>query len=321
MISVPRTLLLTIALLFGSYFGILGVLNLSNYANQALVLFSITLYFLALVVIVITNQGLTMPRWAAYIAVAVSALISLVLVGVIDFENLDGYLTWHVGGIGLLMSITAIRSHRMLAIIGMAIMTTLTVAAGGANAVFTTGLIGSWLWLGVGIGSSFGIQSSEKAAMNFFQKAMETSRLIEASSAARAERQDRIDATLKGALPLLTKISKQNGELTEAQKKSARLLEAELRDQIRGRGLAAPIVVDAIRKARKKGIEVQLLDDGGLDGMSDAEREKLLVRISQEVAKVRSGKLVIRAVPSESWRVTIVAIQKKSNTPDVFLRL
>jgi hypothetical protein len=55
--------------------------------------------------------------------------------------------------------------------------------------------------------------------------------------------------------------------------------------------------------------------------MSDAEREQLLVRISQEVAKVRSGKLVIRAVPSESWRVTIVAIQKKSNTPDVFLRL
>jgi hypothetical protein len=321
MISVPRVLLQTIALLFGCYFGILGLLNLENYSDQFPVILSTGLYFITLLLIVTTSSTLEMPSWVAYFALACSALISLLLVGVIEFATLDGYLTWYVGGIGLLMSITAIRSHRLIAILGMAIMSTLTVAWGGIGAIFTTGLIGSWLWLAVGIGSSFGIQSSEKAALNFYQKAMETSRLIEASSAARKERQERIETTLKGSLPILTKIWKQNGELTPAQKRSARLLEAELRDEIRGRGLISKEVVAAVRQARRKGVEVQLLDDGGLNGATDLERKKILRRIASEVANIRSGKLVIRAAPAESWRITIVAIQKKSDTPDLFLKL
>lgn len=321
MISVPRALLLTIALLFGSYFGVLGILNIDIYSNKLAVILSMVLYFVSLLLSALTKSSLEMPNWVAHFSLVTSALVTLLMVGVIDFGTLDGYLAWYVGGIGLLMSITAIRSHRLSALLGMSIMSTLTVAAGGIGAIFTTGLIGSWLWLAVGIGSSFGIQSSEKAALDFYQKAMETSRLTEASTAARIERQERIDATLKDSLPILTKIWKQNGDLTPAQKKSARLLEAELRDEIRGRGLISKEVVEAVRWARKKGVEVQLLDDGGLDGATDSERKKIHTRIAKEVANIKSGKLVVRAAPGESWRVTIVAIQKKSETPDLFLKL
>lgn len=321
MISLSRTLLSLIAFLFGSYHGILGLLNLSSYSNQGWALISIALYFLALIVSVFVTRGLAMPTWAAMLNLVISSAISLVLVQLVPFESLDGYATWYVGGIGTLMAITAIRSHKFPAVIGMVVMTALTIALGGVETVFTTGLIGSWLWLAVGIGSSNGIRSSGKAAADFFEKAVQTSRSIEASSAARAARQKRIDSTLKGSLPMLTKIWKQNGLLSDTEKKKARLLEAKLRDEIRGRGFVSEGLVTAIDKARKRGVEVQLLDDGGLVGLSDKELETITGRIALEVEKVKSGKLVIRAVPGENWRVTVVALRKNSNTPDVFLRI
>lgn len=321
MISLSRTLLSLVAFLFGSYHGILGLLNIGNYNNQNWALFAVLIYFAALSITVFVKRGLTMPQWAANLNLIIASSISLVLVQLIPFNSLDGYVTWYVGGVGTLMALTAIRSHRFQATIGMALMTALTIAWGGYSTIFTTGLIGSWLWLGVGIGSSYGIQSSGKAAADFFEKAMQTARSTEASSAARIARQERIDSTLKGSLPMLTKIWKKQGLLSEAEKKKARLLEAQLRDEIRGRGLVTPNLVEAIERARKRGVEVQLLDDGGLVGLEAKELKSLTNRIATEIEKVSSGKLVIRAVPGENWRVTVVALRKNSNSPDLFLRL
>lgn len=321
MISWSRTLLALIALLFGSYHGILGLINLSTYRDQNLALFTIVIYFAGLFSTVLLKRGLSMHTWVANLNLIIAATISLVLVQLIPFESLEGYETWHVGGVGTLMALTAIRSHRLQAVLGMALMTALTIAWGGYTTIFTVGLIGSWIWLAVGIGSSYGIQSSSKAAEDFFEKSIETAKSTEASTAARAARQQRIDATLKGSLPMLTKIWTKNGLLSDAEKKKARLLEAKLRDEIRGRKLVSPKLVDAIEIARKRGVEVQLLDDGGLVGLSDEEINSLTDRIASEIAKVKSGKLVIRAVPGETWRVTVVALRKNSNSPDLFLRL
>lgn len=321
LISLSRTLLALIAVLFGSYHGILGLLNLDSYSEQSWALFSIVIYFVALFVTVFVKRGLAMSTWAANLNLVIASVISLVLVQLVRFGTLDGYVTWYVGGVGTLMALTAIRSHRFQAVIGMFLMTALTIAWGGTSTIFTTGLIGSWIWLAVGIGSSYGIQSSGRAAADFFEKAMEIARSTEASSAARTERQARIDATLKGSLPMLTKIWKKSGLLSEAERKKARLLEAQLRDEIRGRGLVSPKLVEAIEKARKRGVEVQLLDDGGLTGLTPKELRLLINRIATEVEKVRSGKLVIRTVPGESWRVTVVALRKNSDSPDLFLRI
>lgn len=321
MISLSRTLLALIAVLFGSYHGILGLLNLSSYSNQNWALIAIVAYFVALFITVFVKRGLAMSTWAANLNLVIASVISLVLVQLVPFGTVDGYVTWYVGGVGTLMALTAIRSHRFQAVIGMSLMSVLTIAWGGSSTIFTTGLIGSWIWLAVGIGSSYGIQSSGKAAADFFDKAVEIARSTEASSAARKERQERIDATLKGSLPLLTKIWKKEGLLSEAERKKARLLEAQLRDEIRGRALVSPKLVDAIERARKRGVEVQLLDDGGLIGLAAKEINSLSLRIANEVDKVKSGKLVIRAVPGESWRVTVVALRKNSDSPDLFLRI
>mgnify|MGYP006197371859 CR=1 FL=1 len=112
-----------------------------------------------------------------------------------------------------------------------------------------------------------------------------------------------------------------NGNLTKDQQLAAMLAEAALRDQIRGRMLIEPILVEAIASARSRGVEVQLLDDGGIVDMDPQERLDLLERVAQELGAINSGKVVIRSVAGEDWKLTVAAIRKDSDRPDLFLRL
>ena len=54
-----------------------------------------------------------------------------------------------------------------------------------------------------------------------------------------------------------------SGKTSSAEREEHRLLEASLRDEIRGRSLAIEPVTSAARGARKRGIDVLLLDDSG----------------------------------------------------------
>ena len=142
-----------------------------------------------------------------------------------------------------------------------------------------------------------------------------------AKSAARAERQSRVDRALDAALPLLNQIESLDGALDESQKRQAIELEAMLRDQIRGRNFDLPELLDEVAKARTRGVEVQVLDDGGLEQLTESQRESLLKDVAAHVAKVNSGKLVLRSVAGEKWTVSITALQAGAEVPDLFIRL
>jgi len=101
----------------------------------------------------------------------------------------------------------------------------------------------------------------------------------------------------------------------------ARLTEAGIRDQIRARGFQQKGLVNAVREARSRGVEVQLLDDGGLETISSRDKSKIFGTLVKELGQVRTGKVVIRSVDQEQWKVTMVALQPGAEAPDVFLRL
>ena len=122
-------------------------------------------------------------------------------------------------------------------------------------------------------------------------------------------------------MPLLESISESNGSLSKSDRVKAQLTEAELRDQIRGRNLLSMDVVSETRSARQRGIEVQLLDDGGLDDLTDQERVPYLWEIATRLKDVKAGKVVVRAAKGDSWRVSMAAIRKESDSPDLFIRI
>jgi hypothetical protein len=255
-------------------------------------------------------------------------LVTVLILGIPTLVNLslasylpNSYTTWYVSGIGTLMGVLAVRQAQLPAIVGVAALLVQLVVFGGLNAVFTSGLIGAILLLLTGLASAFIISSAVSEAERYQSRASETLAATAARSAIRTERKARLRQNLRGALPLLENIVKSEGSLSEVEKLEARLLEAELRDSIRGRSLTHPELVQVVRELRRHGVEVQLVDDGGLEDLSAAEAEALIEEVVRLLAGVREGKVVVRAVRGESWRITVAALRKESAIPDLFVRL
>ena len=319
MISLNRASLALIAIAFGFYHGLLGIFSLAEYKNQTLAVAALAIYFFTLIVLTLDKRGIRMHVASALLSilttVAVSQLIYASLAGVRE----GSYTTWHVGALSTLLAIVAIRQYPAIAWIGFLLLAGQLFAWGGLQVAFNTGLIGGLLLVAVAQAAYWAIVSSANAAVEFRIRAVKTDSAVAAASAARVEKMQRLQETLNTALPLLEKIKQQAGDLSAADRKEAALMEAQLRDQIRGRALLSPAVIEATRSARSRGVEVQLLDDGGLDDLSGSEREKYLSEISDRLSQVTAGKVVIRASIGEGWRVTMAAIQKDSDRPDLFL--
>jgi hypothetical protein len=111
------------------------------------------------------------------------------------------------------------------------------------------------------------------------------------------------------------------GKLTSEQKSQAALAEVTLRDEIRGRDLISPRLRDAVRAARLRGVEVILLDEGGLDGQDPDLVSRLLNDVANSVEGVQRGKITIRAVKGEAWLITVLVTDSPSDPPVLWLRL
>lgn len=93
----------------------------------------------------------------------------------------------------------------------------------------------------------------------------------------------------------------------------ARLLEAELRDEIRAPFFTGTAVVEAARRARGRGIEVLLLDDRGNghraeDKENEARlRDLIVARATAALDEAVAGRVVVRACPAgRRWAATIL---------------
>ena len=309
------------ALGFGLYHALLGFISLSEYDNRLLAAWALVLYLIALVAVVADFPGLKLRPISTALGLTVAVLLPLFVFEALGEVRQASYTTWQIAASGTLLAILAIRQYPEVAWIGTAAITVEVLDWGGAEVLFNSGLIGVWVLVGVGHVASRVIQSSEKSAEEFRARALLLDTAAAASSAARAERTSRLRDTLNEVLPLLQKITDTNGNLPASDRTEALLKEAELRDQIRGRNLLSEDVVKATRLARTRGIEVQLLDDGGLDDIDQIERLPYLQEIAQGIGKVKAGKVVVRAVQGEGWRVTMAAIRKDSDRPDLFIRL
>jgi hypothetical protein len=321
LISLSRLLISTAALAFGLFHAAIGFAVLERYDRVDLPAIALLLYLGAVLLAVFVGSEV---RLAAPIAWLVTALI----LGVPTLVNLsltsylpNSYTTWYVSGIGTLMGVLAVRQAQLPAIVGSGALVTQLFIFGGLNSVFTSGLIGAILMVLTGLASAFIISSAVTEAERYQSRASETLAATASRSAIRTERKARLRQNLRGALPLLERIVNSEGKLSESEKLEARLLEAELRDGIRGRSLTQPELVQVVRALRRQGVEVQLVDDGGLEDLSADEAEALIGEVVGLLTAVKQGKVVVRAVRGESWRITVAALRKESAVPDLFVRL
>ncbi len=321
MIPLPRAAIVIFSLAFGVYHGILGLLNIDHYDKPWFVFAAVFLYLTALLVSLTDSPGLKLKNYKAAFSLIAAMLSPLAMAAATRADHVDNPTTWHVAGIATLMAIIALRQHLVMAWVGVSIMAVQVLTWGGIEMLFNAGIFGALMLVAAAHAASIILATTSRAVIEFREQALETTAATAARTAARNERQVRVEKALEVALPFLNKIENLEGKLSEVEKRQALGLEAQLRDQIRGRHFDSPELLVEISAARERGVEVQVLDDGGLELLEESQRERILSEVATHVSKVETGKLVLRSVADEKWVVTVTASQPGAEVPDLFVRI
>ena len=323
MITIQRWLVSLTGLAFGLYHAVLGAIMLFEGKDRLpiFVIASLAIYVLVLVASVALYKPMRLPWYQAWINFAAAIAVPLLMQFQLSQDQKGGYATWYVAAVATLLAITAIRQHKVLAWVGVAVLYTEVLAWGGLGFWVNSGLIGALLFVAAGSGLSIGLENTAKATAEFTEEAKATAAKSAATSASRFERQSRAQEALRGALPTLRNIVARGGQLLENEKVEARLLEAQLRDEISGGIIIDALVRDAALEARRRAVDVTIRDEGGLEGSDFVELETIRFEVASVLNRTQSGRVVVRAPKGEKWRLSVVVSQPGSDAPDEFLKL
>jgi hypothetical protein len=321
MLRVPTWLLSFFGVLFGLYHAVLGVLWISKDDRPDIVIIALVAYLGILIPTMVVRKTREMPLIVAWINLIVCATIPVAISAQLDPSHLTDYSTWYVLGVGTILGATAVRGRRAFAWVGLLVLVVEIAIWGGVASLATTGLPGVLSLIVTGHAVSLGVGRAVKSAQELNRKAALTAVETASLEAAARVRSTLVEKTLRRALPSLNLIAALGGELNEKQRSEALLLEAGLRDEIRGEALLSDVMRSAIKSAREQGVEVLVLDEGGLEGLSDSERDRILDEAAQSIVGIKEGRLTIRAPKGEDWRVTIAAVRPGTAAPDLWLKL
>ena len=296
-----------------------ALIGFERYDNWMTALVALLIYTFLALFSVFYFRTREMPGLLAWVnLLAVVIIPQLVQASVVE-ATVDSQSSWYVSGLGALLAVTAIRGHQVVSWIGTAVLSLEVLLWGGTGALFNTGLAGALALIFAANALSYAFARIESETQTYLDRAIEIEAEAAIESATRMERSRRLTETLRVSYPLLKKIA--DGKLDEDSKVEARLLEAELRDSIRGRDFIDVKLKDAIRAARLRGVEVVVLDEGGLRSLTEKEKSEISQRFVTELNQVSSGRVTIRAPRSRKTHATFVASRPGTVTPDVFLKL
>jgi hypothetical protein len=140
--------------------------------------------------------------------------------------------------------------------------------------------------------------------------------LAAAAATADAEqdiRRERVAELSEVATPLLARISR-SVTITDSDRIDYLLAEATLRDSVRARGLHLPEIVKATKEARRRGVDVTLLDDRGGGLPTDAAMRLLAARVTESLRNVDQGRLTIRLAPEGREIAASVVVESRGES-------
>lgn len=315
-IGVPRSLIVSMAAIFSAYHIVLGLYTIDVPDNPLPVLAAMALYAVATTISLLPGQPERMHTSLAVANVLVCIAMTLLITPVLDpaREGGLGYATWYVAAVGTLMTITSTRRRHLFAWIGIAALVVQTIVWGGPGLLLGIGVIGSAAWVAVSHILSRALLKASSDAARFARAEREATDWQAAQEAHLYERQFRLGQTGTTAVPMLQVIEKSGGDLTLEQRNECLYLEGAIRDEIRGRRLLNDAVRREVLAARRRGASVNLLDEGGLDDLDEASRERVLNTLADAIGSTAAMRVVARTAPVDSAvAVTVVGLTPSTN--------
>jgi len=251
-------------------------------------------------------------RWTAGVLAAGVATNALVLWSLPD-AGWPGYGAWNFGAVTWLLFFLAFRGRAgsaWLGLLAMALLTLAWTASVGRPPLEAVDLVirhaGTLL-----MGTLFSLLLTRVSTrITAIQEESVAQAAAEAASFAELrERELQAQQLSAEARPVLERLAA--GEIVDApRQREYALLEAALRDTLRGSGLLSPAVAAAASAARDRGAEVVLLDDRN-DSLPDALAERLQALVVSELARLNDGRITVRLLPAGR---TAVATLVRSDT-------
>lgn len=298
----------------------IGALAGGSYNNVWLLVLAVVIYLGSLTVSVSASPGLLIgPRYGALVALGAVATAVVASAGIAD-DHSDPYATWYVGGMGALLGVLAARGQARLAWLAAVLVAIAVYFKGGLGELGEVGLEGMLILIAAGQATARAVIRADREVDELQKTEIATEAAIISAKASGSERRQRLQHVLREALPALSSISSNNWDANGRGREELMQLEAGLRDDIRGRGLVNSQVRQATKLARMRGVEVVLLDEGGLAGLSSKELENILGKVANAIDSVSAGKIVVRSPRGERWLVTLIATRPGTQAPDLWLK-
>lgn len=316
MITIPRYIIVALAAVFSGYHLLLAAYSIDVPREKGPFIVAMVLYALATTISLWPSKKLRMPWWMAAFNVAVSVAVILLVTAQLDVHGSVGsdYSTWYPAAIGTLMVITSTRKQNLFAWLGVGALALHTTVWAGPAALATLGVVGSILWVAVSNVLSYSLAKISRDARQYALAEREAAEWQAAQDAHLFERQFRLRQTNRMALPMLRQIVASNGDLSEDQRRECNHLEAAIRDEIRGRKLLDSRVREQVMMARRRGVIVTLLDEGGIDDLSEPEMERVLGSLASAVRQSDADRIIVRTVPEGSdVAVTVVGLRSSDD--------
>ena len=320
MLNAPRWLLALVSILFGLYHAILGASAWRGYFNILSLALSIAIYMATMVISVVASKGLTISRgFGSLVAIGAVATVIVANSG-LQTGHTDPYATWYVGGMSALLGVLAARGQSAMAWITAALVSFLVVVEDGLEGLGEVGIEGMAILIAAASATAFALKRADREVVELQNSEMAAEAAIIGSDAAGEERKVRLQNILERSLHALGQISVNRGAVTKREKEEFLQLESSLRDDIRGRALLNPTVRKATAEARARGIDVLILDEGGLNQLPASQLEHILEKVAGAINSVVAGKVVVRSPRGEKWVVTVMATRPGTEAPDLWLK-
>ncbi len=238
--------------------------------------------------------------WRVLAIIAIIFVSTILMLEQVLLTGPGGYLNWNYNAANFILFALALRGRIGWAWIGLAVGTAITCIWSllATHALYQGfyliyGEIGALL-----AGTFFAIVLRTAANRVVTMQSVQRRRVGEEHLRAETERERAAQLALvrHRVIPVLTTIAA--GRVSSAQRQEHRLLEAVLRDEIRGTRLAVEPLASAVRAARSRGIDVVLLDDAddvllawddlewAADVVADVDRNRITVRLSGDPAVI-----------------------------------
>ena len=312
-IGVPRWVVVGLAVIFQAYDVLaLGLTSLHIAHSPYPVFAAMVLFAIATTLSLLPLGGPQMPIWLAAFDFSVVVASTLLVSSQLPLHGVVlGYATWYAAAVGALMTIVATRQQLLWAWLGTGFLVLHTLFWAGPAAVLDFGVLGSVSWVVVAHVISLALARASRETRRYASAERETADWQAAQEAHVTERQFRLGQTSQMAFRMLQRIQRSDGRLTPAEREECLHLEGAIRDEIRGRKLLNDAVREEVMEARRRGITVTLLDEGGIDDLPEADLERVLGELARALRGTDADRVIARTVPEGSdIAVTVVGLRE-----------